>query len=361
VSWIPRHGGGPDPGVESAHQAKAPALPKQPGARQQGGSPDAIPTLLPRPVTIGRAIDLYIGELARHGRARTTRETYERLLNDLADTLPYTDFLVTELRREHYERFLNRWVDSESSTLASGVSLCHGFSTFLYERRYTERDEAHDIKRPRRKKPEDLDVVTVSTQDVMRMIDACEDWQELLCVTTAAYLGPRRAALSRARRRDVDLDRGVVRFREKGGKVTLKPIPDEYLAILRAAEENGVWTGPEDYLIPNRRPASVRRSERSDKIIWNTIKRVAARAGVRAHVHALRAAFAVQFDEAHPDRIHALKELMGHARLETTLIYLRRKNRAKDMEAVRDLSWGSSVFPSFAEEAHTGFEPVPPP
>src|SRR5205085_8052092 len=26
-----------------------------------------------------------------------------------------------------------------------------------------------------------------------------------------------------------------------------------------------------------------------------------------------------------------------------------------------DLFWGSSVFPSEAEEAHTGFEPVPPP
>jgi integrase len=85
---------------------------------------------------------------------------------------------------------------------------------------------------------------------------------------------------------------------------------------------------------------------------------VASRAGVVAHVHALRAAFAVQFDEAHPDQVIALKELMGHTRLETTLVYLRRKDKAKAMEAIRDLSWSSSVFPSFAEEAHTGFEPV---
>ncbi len=78
-------------------------------------------------------------------------------------------------------------------------------------------------------------------------------------------------------------------------------------------------------------------------------------------MHAFRAAFAVQFDEAHPDQVIALKELMGHKRLETTLIYLRRKKKARAMEAVRDLSWGSSVFPEKAEEAHTGFEPVPPP
>jgi hypothetical protein len=65
---------------------------------------------------------------------------------------------------------------------------------------------------------------------------------------------------------------------------------------------------------------------------------------------------------------------MGHTRIETTLVYLRRKNKAKAMEAVRTLSWGGAghfEFPQarkkpplsrgFAEEAHTGFEPVPPP
>jgi site-specific recombinase XerD len=127
------------------------------------------------------------------------------------------------------------------------------------------------------------------------------------------------------------------------------------------ADGHGVWAGAEDYLIPNRRPASVRRAERSDKVIWETIKRVAARAGIRAHVHAFRAAFAVQFDEAHPDQVIALKELMGHTRIETTLVYLRRKDKARAMEAVRDLSWRSNVFPEEAKEAHTGFEPVPPP
>jgi integrase len=193
------------------------------------------------------------------------------------------------------------------------------------------------------------------------MLEACEDWQELLCVATAVYLGPRRAALARVRRGDVDLARGTVRFIEKGGKVAVKPLPDEYLAILIAAERDGLWNAAGDYLIPNRRPASVRRVERSDKVIWETVKRVAARAGVRAHVHALRAAFAVQFDEAHPDQVLALKELMGHNRIETTLIYLRRKDKAKAMESVRDLSWGVSGFSSQAQEAHTGFEPVPPP
>jgi hypothetical protein len=66
---------------------------------------------------------------------------------------------------------------------------------------------------------------------------------------------------------------------------------------------------------------------------------------------------------------------MGHAWIETTLVYLRRKDKARAMETVRSLSWGRFVFPpseeaayrkaskyrGFLEEAHTGFEPVLPP
>ena len=66
---------------------------------------------------------------------------------------------------------------------------------------------------------------------------------------------------------------------------------------------------------------AVRRPERSDKVIWETVRKVAERVGVKATPHALRAAFGVQFDDPNPDQLVALKELMGHARMETTLVY----------------------------------------
>jgi len=328
------------------------------------------------PVRIGEAIDLFLGELARRGRKPRTLDAYRRKLNQFADVV--RDAFVHEIQLEDYERFLNRWVSSAPSTLAGGVSLVKGLSEFLWERDYTGEHVAYSLKRPRRPRPEDLDVVTVSAEDVARMLDACETWQEFLCLTTAVYLGARRTALARVRLSDVDFERGMIRFAEKGGKMIVKPLPDEYVEILLAAREAGVWKGSEDYLIPNRRPGAVRNPERSDKVIWETVKKVARRVGVTATVHALRAAFAVQFDEANPDQLIALKELLGHARIETTLVYLRRKDKAKAMEQVRSLSWGAAghfVFPprdqaarkkprasrAFDEEAHTGFEPVPPP
>ena len=64
-------------------------------------------------------------------------------------------------------------------------------------------------------------------------------------------LGPRRHAAAQVRQRDVDLKRGTMRFQEKGGKIVVKPMPDELVAILSAAWEylqtaasvNGVWEG----------------------------------------------------------------------------------------------------------------------
>ena len=110
----------------------------------------------------------------------------------------------------------------------------------------------------------------------------------------------------------------------------------------------------------SRRPASVRRAERSSKVIWETVRTVGERVGVRATTHALRRAFAVAFLTSHPGAIESLQALLNHSRIDTTQVYLRALNRSKAMEAVRDLSWGLGFQPN-AEEAHTGFEPVLPP
>jgi len=68
-------------------------------------------------------------------------------------------------------------------------------------------------------------------------------------------------------------------------------------------------------------------------------------------------------NEAHPDQLLTLKDLLGHAPLETTLVYLRRRKKQLAMERLRALSWwsvGGFVLQPNAVEAHTGFEPALP-
>src|SRR6266508_2020602 len=69
-------------------------------------------------------------------------------------------------------------------------------------------------------------------------------------------------------------------------------------------------------VIPNRGPASVRRTERSSKVIWETVKRVGKRVGVRTTAHSFRRAFAVAFLTSHPGAIESLQALMNHSRID---------------------------------------------
>jgi len=195
----------------------------------------------------------------------------------------------------------------------------------------------------------------------VRMLAGTKGWQEVLCLTILAYTGVRRDAASRLRWKDVDLDAGTVTFRDKGSKYAERPISDDLVAILRSARESGsLVCRPTDYVIPNRRGGAVRRAERCNKVIWNTVVIVAERVGVIATAHTLRRAFAVAFLESHPGAIESLQALMNRSRIDTTQVYLRALNKSKAMEAVRDLRWGSG-FVENAVKAHTGFEPVPPP
>jgi integrase len=314
-------------------------------------------------VRVSRAIDLWMGELARAGRSPSTRRSYERYLFKFAGHVerarPEVD--VRELSATDCREFLDRWSDASASTVCTIHSALNGFFRWLYLEGELEANPMLRIARPRRQRPEDTDVVIVTPKDVQRLLTGCSDWQEFLCISVLTHLGPRRDSASRLRWRDVDLDEGTLRFREKGGKVSVKPMPHDLVTILRKASESGqVSCRAEDYVIPNRRPASVRRAERSNKIIWETVLRVAERVGVRATVHALRRAFAVAFLTSHPGAIESLQALMNHSRIDTTQVYLRALNRSKAMEAVRDLSWGLGLQPQ-AVEAHTGFEPVLPP
>ncbi len=99
---------------------------------------------------LARAIDRWMGELARSGRKESTRASYSRHLNKLID---------------HLER--------------------------------TKPDP--DVR------PEDVSVVTATRAEVERMLAGTKGWQEFLCLTILAYTGVRRDAASRLRWKDVDL------------------------------------------------------------------------------------------------------------------------------------------------------------
>jgi integrase len=229
----------------------------------------------------GYAIDLFIGECARRGLTRATQIKYQEVLYEFADHMDRLGRAPWETTTNDCRTFLDgylrprpprRWQMQprppvSESTLALYVTVLRRYHRFLEQEGIVDRgaNPMDPIDRPRRKRPEDVDVVTTATSDVPRLFAACDGWDELLCIAFACYLGPRRRALAALRREDLDLERGIVRFKEKGGKVIWKPLPDELRVICEEAEEAGVWLGPRDYVVPNRRPT--RSPQRSPKVV----------------------------------------------------------------------------------------------
>lgn len=310
-----------------------------------------------RVMTISHAVDLWLGELARKNYSERTIDAYRRLLDKLAGAFPLAD--INDLTATNVRRFLDGEAMYQSgagrkaaATLAQNVTIVNRFTDWataegLLARNPVRRNGERILSRPRQVAADENDnVATVSGTDVWRLIEATDgaEWNEKLAIHALAYIGPRRRALAVARIGDYDPVERMLSFREKGAKTIAKPVPDRLAAVIDAAIAAGVYVTQEkergeDYLIPGR-SRQRRPGDRDDRVIWHLVRTVAARAGVTTNVHALRAAFAVQYLETHPGQIEALQKLMGHRRLETTLVYLRRLNRRQQMESVRDMDWG---------------------
>jgi integrase/recombinase XerD len=319
-----------------------------------------------RIMDISLASDLYMGELARRGKRPRTRDHYQRLLWKLADRYPHAD--VNEITVTMLRSWVDQWQRHALSTQAQNISIVKGFFYWLHAEDYIPTDPSVALRRPKVPDSDDLDGITSVTSDEVRtMIAAAQGWTETLALALLAYTAGRRHAVAQLRRRDYNRERGELTLREKGKKAITKPVAHELRPLLDGAIDAGIYDTADAFLIPNLQPLRRKDGTRDDRIVWDSVKKVAERVGVEAHAHAIRAAFAVEFLEQNPEQLFALKELLGHRRIETTLVYLRKANRQRQMEAVLDFSWaskppgGASSGPAGAAVAAAAAAPVTSP
>ena len=309
---------------------------------------------------LDRALDRFDGDMARRNCARRSRDDYFWHLRRLFEHLPKEDPRTDDLTQDVIRDCLDEWANATPSTRYKVDAIFRSFCKWLYFNDLVERNPMDKLPRPKRTHPDDVPLRALSGSDVRRLFDACETWRELLCLSTLAYFGSRRGAVSRLRRRHLDLERGWITFHEKGAKVIDKPIPNAYRRIIEEAIVQGViGDEPDAYVIPMLRQQR-RNGERDDRVIWRIVKTLGKRAGLdpdSVFPHALRHAFSVRFLEQHPGEVEALQRLLGHSKIETTQRYWRAMERKRLMERVRDLTW-ETRFESIEVEAPSGLEPL---
>lgn len=148
------------------------------------------------------------------------------------------------------------------------------------------------------------------------------------------YHGLRREELSKLTRTDIHLRRGVphLRVHGKGGKlrhIPLHPATQGLLAdYLEACGDLENRSAPLFRPIRNGRTGKLDQTISGDGI-YKIVHGYAKRLGVEIGVHALRATAATNALEHEAD-IAKVQEWLGHANIQTTRLYDRRKSRPED-------------------------------
>lgn len=127
--------------------------------------------------------------------------------------------------------------------------------------------------------------------------------------------------------KDVDFDKGVIRVRQgKGMKDRVVPVPRRLLEYLR------VYAGrPESRVVP-----------RTYTWAWQAVREVSERIGKAVTPHALRHTYATLLLKKGVD-VRTVQELLGHASLSTTAVYLHSVDAERAREVVEEAFGGEGA------------------
>ena len=170
------------------------------------------------------------------------------------------------------------------------------------------------------KQPRRLPTV-LSPEEVARLIDSSSNLIHRTLLMTLYSTGMRRAELCRLRVNDIDSQRMMIRIQQgKGRRDREVPLSPTLLATLRAYWR---WMKPRTFLFPGTVKHCRADVPISSNTVWFACRQAAKAARIAKHLspHTLRHSYASHLLEAGAD-LRTIQVLLGHSRLEHTLVYL---------------------------------------
>ena len=195
---------------------------------------------------------------------------------------------------------------------------------FLYKKTLKRRDIDFDDM-PFPKKPRKLPVI-LSPGEMTRLINAAWNLMHRTILMVLYGTGMRRTEARLLKVEDIDKERMVIHIRNAKGRRD-RDIPLT-LKLHKALRQYYQWKNPRVYLFPSARDYSGEEQPVSAKTIWHACCMAAKRAGITKNIgpQSLRHSYATHLVEAGTD-LRTIQVLLGHVRLEHTLIYLHLSRR----------------------------------
>jgi len=255
-------------------------------------------------------------ELQRRNYSHRTAKTYIRIVRDFA---AYFHRSPDKLGPEHIRQYQAYLFQSKKLSTAS-VSQYVSAIRFLFVKTLRRHFLTEHIPFP--KSPRQLPTV-LSPEEVTRLINAARNLYHRALLMTLYSTAVRRSELCRLQVSDIDSQRMMIRIHGKGRRDRDVPLSPKLLETLRLYWR---WRKPKTYLFPGRG----RRADApiSANIVWLACHQAAQQAGIgkRLSPHSLRHSCATHWLEAGAD-LRTIQVVLGHARLEHTLIYLHLSHR----------------------------------
>lgn len=283
----------------------------------------------------------FLQRMTIYDRAKSTTASYGRSLASLA---LHFNRVPTELTPEQIEEYLY----TIKQRYTGGSDNCFKFS--IYSLRFVFRQEGMDelrIKLPPIKRSKKLPVV-LSKEEITTMMNSPRCLRHRVIIALLYGCGLRCGELRNIKITDIDLNRAVLHIRQgKGKKDRYLPLGNTLLVLLKKYLEiehprNWLFTGKYRNTEYNR-TFTLTESKYGQRSVQWIIKRAALLAGIRkpVNVHSLRHTYATHLLEDGVS-IVTLKELLGHASIFSTLIYLRvaqvaNSEKCSPLDSLKDL------------------------
>jgi integrase/recombinase XerD len=269
------------------------------------------------------AIDRYLAFLrVERNLAANTLEAYSRDLGDFAGAM--IEAGATEparVKADHIAAWVRELAGSglKATSQKRMLVAVRGLFRWLLRTHSIAEDPAKKIDLPKegRRLPK-----LVGYDDVVAMLRAAESARDRALVFLLYGAGLRVTEVVRLELGAIHLDAGVIRVLGKGGKERAVPIGtaiiDGIRLYLEGERARALRGEANDLLFPGRS----RRRPLTRQAVFEVLRRLAAKAGIRRDVspHKLRHGFATDLVRGGAD-LRSVQVMLGHADLRTTEMY----------------------------------------